>query len=95
MTVLQRIRRSNAALKRRLLKGVTRVQDESGQTNTEYLMIVGLMAAVIVVVFVVAYWDNVKQAAGQWVGDVKATVKGDQVKPGDVPVASSSPHSTK
>lgn len=54
--------------------------DEKGQTPTEYLMIVGLMAAVVVLVFATWYWDNVKQAAQDWSKKVKETVMGDKIK---------------
>lgn len=56
------------------------VKDEKGQTPTEYLMIVGLMAAVIVAVFVVAFWPVVKDAAGKWTAKVKETVLGTKIK---------------
>ena len=56
------------------------IADEKGQTPTEYLMIVGLMAAVVVLVFATWYWDNVKQAAQDWSKKVKETVMGDKIK---------------
>jgi Flp pilus assembly pilin Flp len=54
---------------------------EGGQTPTEYLMIVGFMAVVIVVVFLVWYWNNVKSEAQQWSKNVQNAVKGGTVKP--------------
>ncbi len=51
-------------------------KDEKGQTPTEYLMIVGLMAAVIVLVFVTFYWGTVKVAAKTWVTKVKGAILG-------------------
>ena len=54
-------------------------RDQRGQTPTEYLMIVGLMAAVIVLVFVTFYWTNVKTAAQNWVGKVKDAVLGTNI----------------
>lgn len=57
------------------------VRDERGQTPTEYLMIVGLMAAVIVIVFVTFYWNTVKGAAQDWVGKVKDAILGTNVTP--------------
>ena len=51
-------------------------KDEKGQTPTEYLMIVGLMAAVIVLVFVTFYWGQVKVAANSWVTAVKKAITG-------------------
>ena len=55
-------------------------QDERGQTPTEYLMIVGLMAAVIVLVFVTFYWGQVKGAAQSWVKAVKEAILGKGIK---------------
>ena len=54
--------------------------DERGQTPTEYLMIVGLMAAVIVLVFVTFYWGQVKGAAQSWVKAVKDAILGTGIK---------------
>lgn len=74
------IERSKAA-GRRLRDRVQKVgREESGQTPTEYLMIVGLMAAVIVLVFVTFYWTNVKTAAQNWVGKVKESILGTKIK---------------
>jgi Flp pilus assembly pilin Flp len=56
-------------------------RDEKGQTPTEYLMIVGLMAVVIVIVFVYFYWSNVKQSAQTWTNNVKQTVNGNNITP--------------
>ena len=53
--------------------------DEKGQTPTEYLMIVGLMAVVIITVFVFYYWSNVKTAAQSWVSNVKQSVLGKNI----------------
>ena len=55
-------------------------EDEKGQTPTEYLMIVGLMAAVIVLVFVTFYWGQVKGAAQTWVKAVKEAILGTGIK---------------
>jgi Flp pilus assembly pilin Flp len=55
-------------------------KDERGQTPTEYLMIVGLMAAVIVLVFVTFYWGQVKTAAKDWVKAVKDAILGTGIK---------------
>jgi Flp pilus assembly pilin Flp len=54
-------------------------EDERGQTPTEYLMIVGLMAVVIITVFVFYYWSNVKSAAQSWVSNVKQSVLGKNI----------------
>ena len=43
-----------------------RLRREDGQTPTEYLMIVGIMAAVILVAFILFFWDKVKPAAATW-----------------------------
>ncbi len=55
------------------------MRDARGQTPTEYLMIVGLMAVVIVVVFVAFYWTNVKTAASTWVSNVQQSVTGKSI----------------
>jgi Flp pilus assembly pilin Flp len=66
---------------RRLRDRVERVgREQLGQTPTEYLMIVGLMAAVIVLVFVTFYWTNVKTAAKTWVDKVKESILGTKIK---------------
>ena len=52
-----------------------------GQTPTEYLMIVGFMAVVIVVVFLIWYWNNVKTEAQTWSKNVQNAIKGGNVKP--------------
>jgi len=54
--------------------------DEKGQTPTEYLMIVGLMAAVIVLVFVTFYWKEVKASTQEWVQQVKDAIVGKDIK---------------
>ena len=54
---------------------------EKGQTPTEYLMIVGFMAVVIVVVFLIWYWNNVKSEAQTWSKNVQNAIKGGNVKP--------------
>ncbi len=69
------------ATARRIRDGVVKAnQDERGQTPTEYLMIVGLMAAVIVVVFVTFYWQEVQGAAKNWVTKVKESIMGEKIK---------------
>jgi Flp pilus assembly pilin Flp len=55
-------------------------EDEKGQTPTEYLMIVGLMAAVIVLVFVTFYWKEVKASSQAWVQQVKDAIVGKNIK---------------
>jgi Flp pilus assembly pilin Flp len=53
---------------------------ESGQTSTEYLMIVGLMAAVILLAFVTFFWGTIRSAAQSWSGKVGDAIEGNQVK---------------
>ena len=72
IAAMTRIREAGRDLQRR-------VADEKGQTPTEYLMIVGLMAAVIVLVFVTFYWDQVKVAAKEWVQKVKESITGSKI----------------
>jgi Flp pilus assembly pilin Flp len=55
-------------------------KDQKGQTPTEYLMIVGLMAAVIVLVFVTFYWKEVKASSQAWVKQVKDAIVGKDIK---------------
>ncbi|MDP6663214.1 MAG: hypothetical protein QF477_04025 [SAR202 cluster bacterium] len=55
-------------------------KDEAGQTPTEYLMIVGLMAAVIVLVFTGYFWPQISAAANDWVAQVRASIMGEQIK---------------
>ena len=43
-----------------------RLRREDGQTPTEYLMIVGIMAAVILIAFILFFWDKVKPPAETW-----------------------------
>lgn len=50
--------------------------DQSGQTPTEYLMIVGLMAAIIVVAFVTLFFPQFRAAAAQWVTKVYDAITG-------------------
>lgn len=63
---------------RRGFNALTR--DENGQTSTEYLMIVGLMAAVILLAFVTFFWETIKGAAQNWSGKVGKAIEGEQVK---------------
>ncbi len=51
-------------------------KDEQGQTQTEYLMIVGLMAAVIIAVFVTIFWPQVKTATNQLLDKITGAVSG-------------------
>ena len=52
------------------------VIDERGQTPTEYLMIAGLMAAVVVVVFASLYWPQVNSGVRQFIWKVWYSVAG-------------------
>jgi Flp pilus assembly pilin Flp len=54
--------------------------DEAGQTPTEYLMIVGLMAVVIITVFVTFYWGNVRAASITWLANVRQAVVGTPIR---------------
>jgi len=55
-------------------------RDEAGQTSTEYLMIVGLMAAVILLAFVTFFWDTVKGAASEWSAKVAKAIRGENIQ---------------
>lgn len=72
IAAMTRIREAGRDLQRR-------VADEKGQTPTEYLMIVGLMATVIVLVFVTFYWEQVRGAAKDWVQKVKESITGSKI----------------
>lgn len=52
------------------------VRNQAGQTPTEYLMIVGLMAAAIVTIFVTFFWGTVRDAASSWADKVRDAVLG-------------------
>jgi Flp pilus assembly pilin Flp len=57
------------------------IRDSRGQTPTEYLMIVGLMAVVIITVFVIFYWNSVRGNAKNWVKNVQQSVEGKNIQP--------------
>jgi len=78
VAVMERGRRSLETVVRRARRAT---RDERGQTPTEYLMIVGLMAAVIIVVFMMFYWQNVRTVAQTWLNNVRTAVSGNQVTP--------------
>lgn len=48
---------------------------ELGQTPTEYLMIVGIMAAVILIAFVAYFWPEIQGAAKSWTKQASGAVK--------------------
>jgi Flp pilus assembly pilin Flp len=56
------------------------IRDERGQTPTEYLMIVGLMAAVILIAFVTLFWDRIKVGAAEWANKVNEAIIGTNIK---------------
>ncbi len=61
-------------------RGRRLMDDEAGQTPTEYLMIVGLMAAVVVLVFITFYWDTVRDAASEWTAKVRDAIRGEGIQ---------------
>jgi len=69
--------RSEASLLRTARRAVQvrRLRNESGQTPTEYLMIVGIMAAVILIAFITFFWNDVKGAAQKWSGSAKDAIQ--------------------
>lgn len=75
------LRRAWAAARRVREVAARAARGERGQTPTEYLMIVGLMAVVIVIVFVTFYWTEVKDAAKKWVDNVKQSILGTSITP--------------
>lgn len=56
------------------------VRDEKGQTPTEYLMIVGLMAAVVVVAFVTFFWPTIKPAVTSWSQKAATAITGSEIQ---------------
>ena len=52
-----------------------RLMQEGGQTPTEYLMIVGIMAAVILIAFITFFWNDVKGAAQKWSGSARDAIQ--------------------
>lgn len=73
IATLELARVTAAAVRHRVLHVM---DDEAGQTPTEYLMIVGLMAAAIVTIFVTFFWGTVREAASSWASKVKDAVMG-------------------
>jgi Flp pilus assembly pilin Flp len=67
---MSRIRRPNLSRLNRVL------HEETGQTQTEYLMIVGLMAAVIVTVFTVMFWPTISSGVTALVQKIYGAVSG-------------------
>ena len=62
-------------------RAVRRLRREDGQTPTEYLMIVGIMAAVILIAFVFFFWEShVKPAAQTWSGQAAGAIKSSEGK---------------
>ena len=57
-----------------------RLRREDGQTPTEYLMIVGIMAAVILIAFILFFWDKVKPAAQKWGGNAAKAIESSEGK---------------
>jgi Flp pilus assembly pilin Flp len=55
------------------------LRNQRGQTPTEYLMIVGLMAAVIIIAFSVYFWPTIKKSAQSWSKVVSDAIVGKQI----------------
>jgi Flp pilus assembly pilin Flp len=77
LIAIDRIRMAVIGLRERARRAV---QDENGQTPTEYLMIVGLMAAAIVTIFVTFFWGTIRAAASTWANQVRDAVLGNKMK---------------
>jgi Flp pilus assembly pilin Flp len=73
LEVIERVKRAAITTRDRIIHAC---DDEQGQTPTEYLMIVGLMAAAIITIFVTFFWGTIKDAAKSWAGKVKDAVTG-------------------
>jgi Flp pilus assembly pilin Flp len=76
ITVLEALAAGRARVRALLARPV---RDERGQTPTEYLMIVGLMAMVIIVAFTVYFWPTIQQATKDWSGNVRDAILGKQI----------------
>lgn len=77
VALIERVRTAARGVQARLARVVT---DEAGQTPTEYLMIVGLMAAVIVTIFVTFFWQGIRSAASSWIYKVQSAVMGSGIQ---------------
>ena len=73
---------SGSGMIRTIRRNITarRLRGEAGQTPTEYLMIVGIMAAVILIAFIMFFWDRVKPAANNWANKAKDAVDASATK---------------
>ena len=66
-----------AGIRRQITVRLSRVRnEETGQTTTETLMIVGLMAAVIVTVFTAMFWPAVSSAVTELVSKITLAISG-------------------
>jgi Flp pilus assembly pilin Flp len=57
-----------------------RAQDEEGQTTIEYVMIIGLIAAIIMTIFLVIMWPVVGEAVKDLVEKIRQAVAGEGIE---------------
>lgn len=69
----------------RRMRQVRRLRGEAGQTPTEYLMIVGIMATIILLAFITFFWGTVKGAAKNWSSSTAKAVESSKDAPDPVP----------
>jgi len=56
-----------------------RLRREQGQTTMEYVMIIGLIALIIVTVFLVLLWPTIKPAVQNLVNRIKNAITGGNI----------------
>ncbi len=56
------------------------INDQTGQTTVETLMIVGLMAAVIVAVFTTTLWPSISSSVSALVNNVSLSISGSGIR---------------
>lgn len=57
-----------------------RVNEEEGQTTIEYVMIIGLIAAIIMTIFLVIMWPVVGEAVKDLVEKIRQAVSGEGIE---------------
>ncbi len=69
----------------RRMRQARALRGEAGQTPTEYLMIVGIMATIILLAFITFFWETVKGAAKNWSKSTATAVESSKDAPNKVP----------
>ena len=55
-------------------------KDENGQTTVEYVMIIGLIAAIIMTIFLVILWPVVGEAVKDLVEKIRQAISGEGIE---------------